>query len=149
MKLKTLLFASLSSLFVLAWMGARPVVAQDDEEESVLHVAMETLMGNFMPLRRAIGAEDGATGLGHVVAMQAAVLSAKGETPPLTGEQAEDEQAAYVRDYRTSMIDLMDQLLDLERALLAEEWESANELMREGLVGVRDSGHERFKPRGR
>lgn len=151
MKLKTLLLGSLSAFLLLGWLGAPSAVAfdGDDEEESVIHESMETLMGNFMPLRRALGAEDAAAALGHVVAMQGATFAAKGEVPPLAGEQPEADRAAYVRGYRESMIDLMDQLLELERAVLDEDWDTANGILREGLAGIRDAGHQRYKPQRR
>jgi len=127
---------------------ATPRVQDGGDEHADHHDAleedMETIEQSLGALRRAI--RDEATfpaGLEALSKMEAATVRAKDQIPPMVADLPEAERAAFVRDYRKMMVEMLSAQLTCELALLDGDGESATEAFK-ALRAFEDDGHERF-----
>jgi hypothetical protein len=118
--------------------------AEEAHEDSPLAEAMESIEQELGALRRAI--RDEATypdALAALARMQAATLTAKLLEPPMAADVPDADRAAFLRDYRKMMIDMLAMQLACETALLDGDAEAVTAGFKE-LRGFEDAGHERF-----
>jgi len=127
--------------------SAAPRSTPQDEEyvETPLSLAMEQMKGAARRLERVLQGDDAETALGLLADFQAGVVAAKSEAPLKTGSIPQAEQAAFVRDYRATMVKLLRATCDLEQALLEGRMEDARGLFEGDLKGLQKPGHERFR----
>lgn len=125
---------------------AAPEHAQ--EPHSPLSEAMEVVEESLGRLRRALRDEGSLEeGLAAVAAMQEATLKAKLLEPPLAALRPEAERAAFVRDYRKMLVQMLEAELAVETALLDGDREAARTRF-QALRAFEDQGHERFTEGG-
>ena len=107
-----------------------------------LHDGMEKLNRTFRGLRRA--GDDYAKILDAAVEMQEAIMMCKGETPETVEELDGKKQGAALKEYRSQMITLMQEALELERAALEENAGKVKASVQK-LQGMQKKGHDQFK----
>lgn len=113
-------------------------------EHNELEESMEKIKGGVRKLRRSLkSAESDADSLMAIAGIQAAALTAKGESPRMTGSLPEAERAAFIVAYRKQMIELLQSMLTLESALLDGNREAATAAF-DAMRGLEDPAHERF-----
>jgi hypothetical protein len=125
---------------------ARPLAPPRAEGE--ISEQMEVISAGMKQIRRSLreeGKEEHC--LGVLAEMQAAALRARLATPPMATTLPEGDRAAFVRDYRKTMVELLTKMLALEVALLDRE-EAAITAAFQAVRAMEDSGHERFTKDG-
>lgn len=131
---------ALSLLTVGASEGTAPA-----RDESPLEDAMSTIKSKLRKVKRALRAEDSAAALDGIVALEEAALAAKKLEPSMaTKEKDESKKAALVKDFRLRVIDLIAEMLKVEKALLAGDLEAASNGVKM-LQKIEHDGHERFE----
>jgi hypothetical protein len=139
---------------------APAVVAVDDDEdeehhdgdhhgeEEVLHEAMETLNDGLRELRRQLAEGDVDAMLPTLDEIQMAVVEGKGETPETVESVPEEQRGAFVRDFRSQQLLLLEKLCRLERLILEGDLEAANEHLAAEVMAMKRGSHSRFKQPG-
>lgn len=123
--------------------GASPTTPQD-HEESPLEEAMLDLEEAVGKLRRTLRDEaKTAESLEYLLLAQRATFRARLETPSMTADLPEADRAAFQRDYRKVMVELLTTQLRLETALLDGDLETARATFKE-MRPIEDKGHDRF-----
>ncbi len=113
-------------------------------EETPLEHNMEQIEHGIKKLRRDLkDAANNAASLEIVLGMQDAVSKCKVMIPPLTEKKPEAERAAFVRDYRKTLIAVQKDMLDLELAILDGDQAKAQETLKR-VNAAEDPGHEKF-----
>jgi soluble cytochrome b562 len=124
-----------------------PASAQEEgaeHAESPLETAMLTIEESLGALRRAL--RDEAThpdALAALATMEEATLRAKLLVPPMAAGVADPERAAFLRDYRRMLVDLLTAELACEAALLDGDADAAKQAFQR-CRDLEDAGHERF-----
>ncbi len=135
--------ALLATVGVLA---VSPTVATSSvanaDGDSPLDKGMEKLNKGFRSLRRA-GSDFGKV-LEYASSMQEGALLAKAEMPHTIEELEEKARPAALKKYRLTMIALIEELLVLEKAALAEDADKVKASIQK-LRGLQQSGHKEFK----
>lgn len=136
-------------LVISPGVGVSSVRADDDDahaEHDKLHDLMEELEDHYRQLRRQVrDASENADSAERVLAMQRMVIDARQETPDSVEQIADEQQrAAAMLSYRTRMIELHQQLLTLEAALISNDNAEAFEALKR-VHAVRVRGHEDFR----
>ena len=119
---------------------SEPVVARADGGE--IHEGMEKMGRSWRQLRRAKNDFDKV--LSAATAMQEAVLQCKDETPETIEALAEKQRPKALIQYRLMMVEMMEELLKVERAALAKDTKKmAGSITKLGALQKR--GHNQFK----
>ena len=130
----------LLSLLLLPSLLPSPVVPDDSELEERMHAIED----HIRKLRRSLRDEEGtAASLELVAELQADTLACKLLTPHTVENVPEAERAAFLRDYRKTMAELLREEIALEIALLEGDTEAATTAFR-AIRAMEDPGHERF-----
>ncbi len=134
---------------VLIFFSAQTIAQAQEEpeqhQESVLEQSMGQLNRGFRSMRRAVRSGDFAKILEELPAMQAGAIKAKGETPPIIARvEDQAEQLKKLKEFRLQMITLVESLLALEKAALAEDRDQVLAAV-EKLREVQKSGHDAFQ----
>jgi len=141
---------------VSAWVLALGLLAvvlaaspQDEEHEPAtpedrLEHEMEAIEGALKALRRSMrDPANRADSLDRVAEMQAATVVCKSLAPPMAETVPAGERKAFLVEYRLQLVDFLERLLELERALLSDDAEAAKVAFKQ-IREMEDSGHERF-----
>lgn len=143
-------------LFGLARVGTAayvPLPAQDPdpeehEPETELAHQMEIVEDGLRSLRRSVrDPEKNADSLAAVIACERAIVAAKSEVPSMAANVPEAEREAFVTAFRLEMVDLLENFLALEKALLEGRNDELRDLYKV-LKGLEDPAHERFTEDG-
>jgi len=105
---------------------------------------MKGVNRNFRVISRFLRKPEGDAPMAAVMELQKMALQAKIATPSLAETKPEDERAAFVAAYRKDMNKFLRQILDLEDAMAAQEWEKATEIAK-ALNEAKKAGHEAYK----
>ena len=139
-----LLAAAVSAPLFLA--SARPAPVHDGANEKIEH-AMEDLNGSLKRLEKALAEKDSVKCLPLVLKMQVACQDSKGEAPSMAETITDAKKKAdFLLGYRKSMVELQQQLLDLEVAILDGKWEDAAKLVSDKIKPSKKAGHDAYKP---
>jgi hypothetical protein len=104
---------------------------------------MERVKDGLKKLRRMIHEGQRDPALAEVALLEEASLRAKLLVPVRAQDVPEAERAAFVRDYRKGMVELVAAELALETALLEDDFEAARAAL-EALSELEDPAHGRF-----
>lgn len=116
-----------------------------DEEESPLEEAMSQIQSGGRSVRRALRKKDIPAAMVAIGKAQAGVVAAKGLIPEIAESVQGEERAALLHDYRTRMIAVLEQWVQMEKALLAGKIDEANAVSKK-LSELKKSGHEKYDP---
>ena len=124
----------------MTWPQSEPVVARADGGE--IHEGMEKMGRSWRQLRRA--KNDFPKVLTAATAMQEAVLQCKDETPKTVEVLDESQRPKALLQYRMAMIEMMEELLNVEKAALARDTKKMNSSIAK-LGALQKHGHKQFK----
>jgi hypothetical protein len=96
-------------------------------------------------LAKPITAETRAAALESLAKFESAVIAAKAETPPSAAKVEETKRAAFVADYRKTLLEALKFACDAETAALDGKYKDADTLIRNKLGGLKSTGHSKFK----
>ncbi|MGH8020196.1 MAG: cytochrome b562, partial [Opitutaceae bacterium] len=125
----------------------RPGV-EGDEEHSPLHLTMEKMGETYKNLARALRNPDPAAKadlLNWLQKLELGAIEAKQYVPASIEKLPAAEQPAQIAAFRADLIGTIETMLQLERAILAEDWERVKTLGREISAQRRDS-HKKYNP---
>jgi soluble cytochrome b562 len=105
---------------------------------------MESMKAGMKRLGREIGAKDAAAWK-TLSGMQAAILKAKDQEPPILKTKPEAERAAVLAGYRAMMAQTLAVTCKLEQEILAGKWEEANKTLTDELRPMEKKGHNEYK----
>ena len=94
-----------ASFAALAWSSARPLLAH--ARNDALEQAMGQLQQSMKILGKGISAESQAAALEELGKMQAALLTAKTQTPDTAAAVDEKKRPEYVAEFRTSLLEAL------------------------------------------
>lgn len=120
----------------------------EHEDESPLHEAMETMGDVFKPFMRAMRApnpDDKDRYLDWLQEMQTQAVISKVHVPRYFEELSEEEAATMLVSFRVDMTKFIGSLLELEKAILEDDWETAKTLAAD-LKTHRKEGHKAYDP---
>jgi hypothetical protein len=120
----------------------------DDHDNSPLHQAMEKMQKAYRPLSRALRnpvPADKATYLEQLQTIEQLAIEAKTYTPPSIEELPEAERPAKLAAYRSDLAQAIGTMLELERAILADDWDNVKTLGQK-LGSERGQGHKKYNP---
>ena len=120
-------------------------VRYDDTE---LSAHMKSINKSMRKLRAMLKSESkAAEALETVLSMQEHALAAKGLDPMKAGDyEGDEDRAAFILKYRKGMHDFLNQMFDLETALLEGDMKAAMEVHR-ALCKTKSPSHKQFKAR--
>jgi hypothetical protein len=151
----TLRTASLFALALTALFIALPTTPieaalQDDatEEDSPLLQEMDVLQDQLKLLRRNLKKpEENESSLKVIQEMERSAVACKGMSFPMAEAVEGEAKAELIKGYKLEMIAMIETILQMERALLADDNDKARELYKT-IKGFEDSGHEKFTDEG-
>jgi len=143
-----LCLALLAAAVALRPAALPPAAAEDapPADSPALWELMEQMGEHLRDAKQALNKPDGLPEAADLASqMQALAVRCKAMTPPKLAAMPEGEQRDELQlAYRTAMIALIHQLLDLESAALADDKDKAFAMI-DQLVETRFKGHLKFK----
>lgn len=125
------------------------VFAADEGEESTpLHEAMETMGQTYRNLGRGLRNPDPAAKTDYLAWLQtieANAIEAKQYVPPHIMTLPEAEQPAMIASFRSDLAGAIVIMLQLEQAIIADDWEKVGTLART-LGSTRSESHKKYNP---
>jgi hypothetical protein len=126
-----------------------PVALRAADEESPLHLAMEEMGRGMRTVNKALTGADPAAAKADVLAalqsMQEHAVASKVLVPATIEKLPEGERPAKLAAYRADLATAIGVLLEVERAVLADNWDLAKEAFTR-LRAARKDGHEKYNP---
>ncbi len=146
--LRTTSFFALSLVALFLALPSAPAEAarQDDatEEDSPLLKDMEVIQDQLKFLRRNLKKpEENPASLAALQEMQRAAVACKGMSFPMADKAEGEEKAEILKGYKLETIGMIESMLQMERALLEGDNDTARELYKT-VKAFEDSGHEKF-----
>lgn len=125
-----------------AWTPAVP--ANDAIEQ-----AMGQINRSMKTLGRGISEETRDDALGELAKIEEALMLAKVQTPDTAEAVDEKKRAAFVSDYRKTLIEALKFACDAETAVLDGKYKDAEGILRGKLGALKSQGHDKFKGQDR
>lgn len=152
MTLRTASLFALALTVLFITLPTTPIEAalQDDatEEDSPLLQEMDVLQDQLKLLRRNLKKpEENESSLKAIQEMERSAVACKGMSFPMAEAVEGEAKAELIKGYKLEMIAMIETILQMERALLADDNDKARELYKT-IKGFEDSGHEKFTDEG-
>ena len=126
--------------------AARQLETVDDD--SPLLQEMDVIQDQLKLLRRNLKKpEENPASLKAIQEMQRAAVACKAMDFPMAEAAEGEAKAELIKGYKLEMISMIETILQMERALLADDNDKARELYKT-IKGFEDSGHEKFTDEG-
>ena len=135
----TLFFAA---ALLLAAAPARP-------PNGALEQAMKQMSDALKTLEKGVTAENQAASLDELSKFETALIAAKGQVPDAAAKVDDKKRAAFVADYRKTLVATLRFALDAESAIADGKYKDADGLIRNKLAAQKSAGHSKFKPEGK
>src|SRR5689334_6840384 len=132
----------LAAAVLLAAAPARP-------PNGALEQAMKQMSDALKTLEKGVTAENQAASLDELSKFETALVSAKGQVPDSAAKVDEKKRAAFVADYRKTLVATLRLALDAESAIADGKYKDADALIRNKLAAQKSAGHSKFKPEGK
>ena len=147
----TSLFAlALAALFLALPSAPAEAARQDEatEEDTPLLKDMEVIQDQLKFLRRNLKKpEENPASLAALQEMQRAAVACKAMDFPMAEAAEGEAREKLLTGYKLEMIALIESMLQMERALLAGDNDTARELYKT-IKAFEESGHEKFTDEG-
>jgi hypothetical protein len=146
---------ALASVAAAAWFtlhssaGATAVAPALDPADAAIKQAMEQMNDAMKNLSKGITADNKAASLDELTKFETAVIAAKSQTPGSAAKVDEKKRAAFVADYRKTLLDALKTACDAEVAIADGKYKDADKLISNKLSGVKSAGHSKFKEEGK
>jgi hypothetical protein len=138
-----------------AWSLARGAHAQASAAEmtaaegnEAIGTAMKQMNDAMKVLGKGVTAETKDAALAELSKFETAVIAAKAAVPASAAKVDEKKRAAYVADFRKTLIEALKFAGDAESAVVDGKFKDADTLIRNKLGGLKSSGHGKFKEEG-
>ncbi len=141
--LPVLLLAAGSAGF-LAWSSARPAAAAAPANDAI-EQAMGQIQQSLKALGKGINAESKAASLEELAKVEAAILTAKTQTPDTAAAVDEKKRADFVGEFRTTLCEALKLVCDAEIAVVNDKFKDAEGILRGKLGSLKSAGHDKFK----
>lgn len=116
--------------------------------DEALKEAMHQMEQALESLGKGVKADNRDDALATLAKFEAAVMSAKEKTPPSAAKVEEKKRAAFVADYRKTLVEGLQFACAAELAILDGKYKEADTLIRNKLGGLKSAGHGKFKQDG-
>ena len=146
----SLLTLSLAALFLALPSAPVEAARQDEatEDDSPLLKDMEVIQDQLKFLRRNLKKpEENPASLAALQEMQRAAVACKAMDFPMAEAAEGEAREKLLTGYKLEMIALIESMLQMERALLAGDNDTARELYKT-IKAFEESGHEKFTDEG-
>ena len=140
MRMSTLLLAGLA-LVALATVALRA----NDPAGGALDQAMQQMGASMKVLEKGVTAENHAAVLAELAKLESALIAAKAETPETAAKVEEKKRAAFLADYRKTLLTTLKLACDAEIAIADGKYKEAEALIRNKLAAQKSAGHGKFK----
>jgi Cytochrome b562 len=111
--------------------------------------AMKQMSDALKVLEKGVSADNHAAALDELSKFETALVAAKGQTPDSAAKVEEKKRAAYVADFRKTLVATLRLALDAEAAIADGKYKDADALIRNKLSAQKSAGHSKFKPEGK
>jgi soluble cytochrome b562 len=122
---------------------------QEHDEDTPLHHNMEDMGRAMRVLNKALNSADPAVAksdcLAAIQKMQVLAVEGKALTPASIAKLSDAERPAKLVAFRSDLAGAIETMLQIERAILADEWPRAKELFQH-MRDQRKEGHEKYNP---
>jgi hypothetical protein len=114
-----------------------------------IETAMKQISDAMKTLEKGVTAENHAACLDELGKLETAIVAAKGQVPDAAAKVEEKKRAAFVADYRKTLIATLRLALDAETAIADGKFKDADGLIKNKLAAQKSAGHSKFKPEGK
>ncbi len=111
--------------------------------------AMKQMSDALKTLEKGVTAANKAAALDELGKFESALIAAKGQVPDSAEKIEEKKRAAYVADFRKTLVATLRLALDAESAIADDKFKDADGLIRNKLAAQKSAGHSKFKPEGK
>ena len=111
--------------------------------------AMKQISGSMKTLEKGVTAENQVAALEELAKLETAIVAAKGQSPDSAEKVDEKKRAAFVADFRKTLIATLRLALDAETAIADGKFKDADGLIKNKLAAQKSAGHSKFKPDGK
>lgn len=132
----------LAAAVLIAAAPARP-------PSSSIEQAMQQMSEALKTLEKGVTAENHAAAFDALAKFETALVAAKNAEPDAAAKVDEKKRAAFVADYRKTLIATLRLALDAESAIADGKYKDADGLIRNKLAAQKSAGHSKFKPEGK
>lgn len=120
-----------------------------DPVDATIKQSMGQMSDALKALSKPITAENRDASLEELVKFETAVMAAKSLTPGSAAKVDEKKRAAFVADYRKTLIDALKFACDAEVAVAEGKFKDADKLINNKLAAMKSAGHSKFKEDGK
>ena len=141
---------ALAALFLVLPSAPAGAARQDEatEDDSPLLKDMEVIQDQLKFLRRNLKKpEENPASLAALQEMQRAAVACKGMSFPMADKAEGEAKAELIKGYKLETIDMIESMLQMERALLEGDNDKARELYKT-IKAFEESGHEKYTDEG-
>ena len=142
-------------LGVLAWSSSRgaeasaaPALDLTAPGNEAIAKAMQQMNDSLKALGKGVTAETKNAALEELTKFETAVIAAKAQTPASAAKVDEKKKAAFLADFRKTMIDTLKLAEDAEVLIVDAKYKDADTLIRNKLGGMKSTGHGKFREEG-
>lgn len=116
--------------------------------EATIEKAMREINDALKALGKGITADTRAAALDEFSKLETALIAAKGATPDAAGKVDEKKRAAFVNDYRKTLLDTLTLTCEAEKLVVDGKYKDADTMIRNKIGAMKSAGHSKFKPEG-
>jgi hypothetical protein len=110
--------------------------------------AMQDMNAALEVLSKGVNAANKDASLAELLKFETAVLAAKGEVPSSAEKVEEKKRAAFVAEYRKTLLEALKHAADAEAAIVDGKFKDADKLIGNKLSALKSAGHSKFKTDG-
>jgi len=116
--------------------------------EATIEKSMHEIADALKVLGKGVTAETRASALDELGKIETALIVAKAATPESAAKIEEKKRAAFVNDYRKTMIETLALACETEKLVIDGKYKDADTMIRNKLSAMKSTGHSKFKPEG-
>ena len=137
------------SLFLAGAVLLAAAPAPASPPNGALEQAMKQMSEALKTLEKGVSAENQAAALDELTKFENALIAAKGQVPDAAAKIDDKKRAAFVAEYRKTLVTTLRLALDAESAIVEGKYKDADGLIRNKLAAQKSAGHSKFKPEGK
>lgn len=123
-------------------------VAAAEPVEATIEKSMREMNDALKALSKGVTADTRAAALDELGKFETALIAAKAATPDSAGKIDEKKKAAFVADFRKTLIDTLALACETEKLVVDGKYKDADAMIRNKLSAMKNTGHSKFKPEG-
>jgi hypothetical protein len=145
---------ALAAVAATSWISLRatasPVAASTavDPTEAAIKQAMGQMNDALKVLAKGVNADNKAAALDELTKFETALIAAKALVPESAEKIDEKKRAAFVADFRKTLLETLKIACDAEAAIADGKYKDAEKLINNKLSAQKSAGHGKFKPEG-